>query len=60
MPWVPLITLGVFHGVNPGMGWLFAVAIGLQERSRGALLRSLPLIAIGHEASVAVAPWRSS
>jgi hypothetical protein len=55
MPWVPLITLGVFHGVNPGMGWLFAVAIGLQHRSRSALLRSLPLIALGHEASVAMA-----
>jgi hypothetical protein len=55
VPWLPLITLGVFHGVNPGMGWLFAVAIGLQERSRKALLLSLPLIAIGHEASVAVA-----
>jgi hypothetical protein len=36
------------------MGWLFAVAIGLQQRSRRALLRSLPLIAIGHEASVAI------
>ena len=55
MPWLSLITLGVFHGVNPGMGWLFAVAIGLQERSRSALLRALPLIALGHEASVAVA-----
>jgi hypothetical protein len=54
VPWVSLITLGVFHGVNPAMGWLFAVAIGLQQRSRAALLRSLPLIAIGHEASVAV------
>ena len=54
MPWIPLISLGIFHGVNPAMGWLFAVAIGLQERSRRALLRSLPLIAIGHEGSVAV------
>jgi hypothetical protein len=54
VPWVPLISLGIFHGVNPAMGWLFAVAIGLQERSRRALLRSLPLIAIGHEGSVAV------
>jgi hypothetical protein len=54
VPWVPLLTLGIFHGVNPAMGWLFAVAIGLQQRSRRALLRSLPLIAVGHEASVAV------
>lgn len=44
--------LGVFHGVNPAMGWLFAVAIGMQERSRRALLLALVPIAIGHEASV--------
>ena len=51
---VALAALGAFHGLNPAMGWLFAVARGLQERSRGALLRSLPPIAIGHLASVAV------
>ena len=40
------------------MGWLFAVARGLQERSRAALLRALPPIAAGHLASVAiVARW---
>ncbi|MDP9436873.1 MAG: hypothetical protein M3P93_17460 [Actinomycetota bacterium] len=44
--------LGVFHGVNPGMGWLFAVSYGLQERDRRALLRALPPIAVGHEAAV--------
>ena len=44
--------LGVFHGVNPGMGWLFAVSYGLQERSMGAILRTLVPITIGHEASV--------
>jgi hypothetical protein len=49
-----LIGLGAFHGLNPGMGWLFAVAIGLQERSRRAVLRSLGPIAAGHAASVLV------
>jgi hypothetical protein len=49
-----LAALGALHGVNPAMGWLFAVAIGLQERSLKALLRSLIPIALGHEASVAV------
>jgi hypothetical protein len=49
-----LAVLGAFHGVNPGMGWLFAVSIGLQERSRKALLLSLPFIALGHEGAVAV------
>ncbi|GAA3726140.1 uncharacterized membrane protein YdcZ (DUF606 family) [Spinactinospora alkalitolerans] len=51
--WV-LIGLGIFHGVNPGMGWLVAVSRGLQERSRAAVLRSLPAIAGGHAASIAV------
>lgn len=50
--WATLVALGAFHGLNPAMGWLFAVARGLQERSRGALLRSLPPIAAGHLASV--------
>jgi hypothetical protein len=49
-----LAALGAFHGLNPAMGWLFAVARGMQERSRGVLLRSLPPIAAGHLASVAI------
>ncbi|WIM94861.1 hypothetical protein ACTOB_006919 [Actinoplanes oblitus] len=49
-----LIALGAFHGLNPAMGWLFAVARGMQERSRAVLLRSLPPIAAGHLASVAI------
>jgi hypothetical protein len=49
-----LVGLGAFHGLNPGMGWLFAVAIGLQERSKVALLRSIGPIAAGHLASMAV------
>jgi hypothetical protein len=47
-----LVVLGAFHGVNPAMGWLFAVARGLQERSRKLVLLSLPAIAAGHAASV--------
>lgn len=49
-----LALLGVFHGINPGMGWLFSVSIGMQERSRRALLLALPAIAAGHEASIGV------
>ncbi|HEY8479894.1 MAG TPA: hypothetical protein VIL71_08710 [Spirillospora sp.] len=47
-----LVALGAFHGLNPAMGWLFAVARGLQERSRSLVLQSLPAIAAGHAASV--------
>ena len=52
-PWLTLALLGAYHGLNPGMGWLFAVALGLQERSRSAVLRSFGPIAAGHAASVA-------
>lgn len=47
-----VVLLGVLHGLNPGMGWLFAVSYGLQERRRAAVLRALVPIGIGHEASV--------
>ena len=53
-PWAALALLGAYHGVNPGMGWLFAVARGLQEKSRRGVLSSLLPIAIGHEASIAI------
>jgi hypothetical protein len=51
-PWVVLLGLGAFHGINPGMGWLFAVALGLQEQRRSAVWNALPPIAVGHALSV--------
>jgi hypothetical protein len=53
-PWLSLALLGAYHGLNPAMGWLFAVALGLQEQSRAALLRALLPIAFGHAASIVV------
>ena len=47
-----MLLLGAYHGINPGMGWLFAVALGMQERSGGAVARSLAPIAIGHTLAV--------
>jgi hypothetical protein len=55
VPWIALVALGAYHGVNPAMGWLFAVALGLQQRSRKALLGALLPIALGHEAAIACA-----
>src|SRR6266699_2257120 len=43
-----MLLLGAYHGINHGMGWLFAVALGLQERSSAAVARSLLPIALGH------------
>ena len=53
-PWITLAALGAYHGVNPAMGWLFAVALGLQEQSRRAVFEAFPPIALGHAASVAL------
>ena len=53
-PWAALAGLGAFHGVNPAMGWLFAVALGLQTGERGAVARALPPIALGHAAAIAL------
>ncbi len=52
--WLALLGLGAFHGINPGMGWLFAVALGLQEQRRSAVLRALIPIALGHALSIGV------
>lgn len=53
-PWLTLIALGAFHGVNPAMGWLFAVGLGLQERRRAAVLNAFAPIALGHGLSIAI------
>jgi hypothetical protein len=50
-----LALLGAYHGINPAMGWLFAVALGLQERRRGAVLQALPPIALGHAIAISLA-----
>ena len=52
--WLALIGLGAFHGANPAMGWLFAVALGLYRQSRAVVLRALIPIALGHALAVAV------
>ena len=48
MEWTAMLILGAYHGVNPGMGWLFAVALGMQQGSARGVWRALPPIAIGH------------
>ncbi len=49
-----MLVLGAYHGINPGMGWLFAVALGMQENSVRGVWRALPPIALGHAAAVGV------
>jgi hypothetical protein len=42
------VLLGAFHGINPAMGWLFAVGLGLQEGRRAAVLTALAPLGLGH------------
>jgi len=53
-PWLAVFGLGMFHGINPAMGWLFAVALGLQDQKRAAVLRALPPMVVGHALSVGI------
>jgi hypothetical protein len=53
MSWTALLALGAGHGINPGMGWLFAVALGFQRGSRGAVWRALGPLALGHGMAIA-------
>lgn len=53
-PWITLGGLGAFHGLNPAMDWLFAVALGLHRKSRRLTVLALAPIALGHAAAVGV------
>lgn len=53
-PWIVVAMLGVYHGINPAMGWLFAVALGLHRHSQRVVAVSLVPIALGHLASTAL------
>jgi len=55
LPWFALAGIGAFHGLNPGMGWLFAVALGLHRRNRRIVWLSPIPIALGHALSIALA-----
>ena len=54
-PWAVLLLLGAVHGLNPGMGWLFAVALGLQERRAAVVWRALGPLALGHALAIGLA-----
>lgn len=52
--WPALFALGAFHGINPGMGWLFAVALGMQEKSIRAVIKALAPITTGHAIAIGI------
>ena len=54
MDWLAMVFLGAFHGINPGMGWLFAVALGMQQGSARGVWRALPPMVLGHAVAVAL------
>ena len=47
-----MLLLGAYHGINPSMGWLFAVALGMQEQRGSAVAKSLIPIALGHALAI--------
>ena len=53
--WAALLTLGAGHGINPAMGWLFAVALGFQRGSRRAVWGALAPLALGHALAMVAA-----
>jgi hypothetical protein len=53
-PWLAVFGLGLFHGINPAMGWLFAVALGLQQQKRAAVFSALPPMVLGHALSIGI------
>jgi hypothetical protein len=46
--WLAVIASGLYHGVNPGMGWPLAVSAGLMEKNPRALIGTLWPLAVGH------------
>jgi hypothetical protein len=52
--WLGLLGLGAAHGINPAMGWLFAVGSGLQRRERAAVWRAMGPLALGHACAIGV------
>ncbi|MGH7933322.1 MAG: hypothetical protein ACREQN_09145, partial [Candidatus Binataceae bacterium] len=52
-PWIAVALLGAYHGIDPSMGWLFAVGLGLQEHRRAKVVQALFPIAVGHFISIA-------
>jgi hypothetical protein len=46
--WLAVVAIGLFHGVNPGMGWPLAVSAGLMEKSSRALVAALWPLTAGH------------
>jgi hypothetical protein len=46
--WGAVVISGIYHGVNPGMGWPLAVSAALMDRASGSLLKALLALAVGH------------
>ncbi|MEC7669856.1 MAG: hypothetical protein VX622_12370, partial [Pseudomonadota bacterium] len=46
--WGAVVVSGLYHGINPGMGWPLAVSAALMDRQRSSLWRALGALALGH------------
>ena len=50
-----MLGFGAFHGLNPGMGWLFALSLGLQQQRERVIWLALLPIAAGHALAITLA-----
>ena len=46
--WWAVVLSGIYHGINPGMGWPLAVSAGLMNEKRTSMIEALGLLALGH------------
>jgi hypothetical protein len=46
--WLAVVTSGLYHGVNPAMGWPLAVSSGLMEKRARGLFTALGYLSAGH------------
>ncbi len=52
--WLTIVAVGLYHGLNPAMGWPLAVANGMAARRAGAVFATLLPLGGGHFAAMAV------
>ncbi len=46
--WLAIIASGIYHGINPGMGWPLAVSAGLMDKNPRALMATFWPLSLGH------------
>jgi hypothetical protein len=51
--WWAVVASGIYHGINPAMGWPLAVSAALMDRAEGSLFKAVGALAAGHMLAMA-------